>query len=163
MQINIHQNLRKREPSHHMPTLLLSIVTLCLILLSSCGNISGNTSSSISTVVPAPTIDLTTKNQVDTQLLAFQQWITLIQHYNGDTTIYQQQYNTDQQALNNAKTEAAYKSALAKLNAHVDAIKIPALNTEIKSLQSQLQQGQTSWGPTPVPRRLQQYELPTWL
>src|SRR6266705_5986634 len=146
MQINIHQNQHKRGPSHHMPTLLLSIVTLCLILLSSCGNISGNTSSSISTVVPAPTIDLTTKNQVDTQLLAFQQWITLIQHYNGDTTIYQQQYNTDQQALNNAKTEAAYKSALAKLNAQVDAIKIPALKTEIKSLQSQLQQGQTSWG-----------------
>ncbi len=146
MQINIHQNLRKREPSHHMPTLLLSIVTLCLILLSSCGNISGNTSSSISTVVPAPTIDLTTKNQVDTQLLAFQQWITLIQQYNGDTTIYQQQYNTDQQALNNAKTEAAYKSALAKLNSQVDAIKIPALKTEIKSLQNQLQQGQTSWG-----------------
>ena len=102
MQINMHQNQCKREPTHHIPTLLLSILTLCLIILSSCGNNSGNTSPGTSTTIPAPAIDLTTKNQGDTQLLAFQQWITLLQHYNGDTTIYQQQYNTDQQALNNA-------------------------------------------------------------
>src|SRR2546421_1370357 len=146
MQINMHQNQCKREPTHHIPTLLLSILTLCLIILSSCGNNSGNTSSNTSTTIPAPAIDLTTKNQGDTQLLAFQQWITLIQQYNGNTTIYQQQYNVDQQALKSAKTEAAYKSTLAKLNTQVDAIKIPALKTEIKSLQNQLQQGVTSWG-----------------
>ncbi len=105
MQINIHQNQCKREPTHHIPTLLLSILTLCLIMLSSCGNNSGNTSSNTSTTIPAPAIDLTTKNQGDTQLLAFQQWITLIQQYNGNTTIYQQQYNVDQQALKSAKTD----------------------------------------------------------
>jgi len=145
MQINIHHPKCKSEPAHHIPILLLSTLTLCLIILNACGNNSGNTSSSISTTIPTPAIDLTTKNQGDTQLLAFQQWITLMQHYNGDTTIYQQQFNTDQLALNNAKAQSAYNDALAKLNAHVDAIKIPTLKTEIKSLQNQLQQGQTNW------------------
>jgi len=146
MQINIHQNLHKRKSTHHLPTILISTLTLCLILLSACGNNAGNTNSSTSTTFSAPAIDLTTKNQGDTQLLAFQQWITLMQQYNGNTTIYQQQLNTDQQDLNSAKTEAAYTSTLAKLNAQVDAIKIPAMETEIKSLQNQLQQGQSSWG-----------------
>ena len=145
MQINIHQSQRKKEPTHHTPKILISTLTLCLILLSACGTNSGNTNSSMSTTIPASAIDLTTKNMGDTQLLSFQQWITLMQQYNGNITSYQQQLTTDQQAMNNAKTESAYKSALAKLNAHVDAIKIPALKTEIKSLQNQLQQGQTSW------------------
>ncbi len=146
MQINSQQKQLKGETTPHIPTLFLSAIMLCLVLLSACGSNSGNTSSSISTPLPTPTIDLTTKNQGDMQLLALQQWITLIQQYNGDTSIYQQQFHSDQQALNNAKTEASYKSALAKLNAHVDAIKIPAMMTEIKSLQNQLQQGVTSWG-----------------
>src|SRR5229473_1186987 len=146
MQINSQQKRLKGETSPHLPTLFLSAIMLCLVLLSACGSNSGNTSSSISNPLPTPAIDLTTKNQGDMQLLALQQWITLIQRYNGDTSNYQQQFNSDQQALNNAKTEASYKSALAKLDAHVDAIKIPAMMTEIKSLQNQLQQGVTSWG-----------------
>jgi hypothetical protein len=145
MHINIHQNQRKREPTTRITSILLSALTVFLISLSACGNISGNTNSSISTTIPTPTVDLTTKNQGDIQLLAFQQWIALMQQYNGNTTTYQQQLNTDQQALNSAKTEAAYKSALTKLNVHVDAIKIPAMKTEIKNLQNQLQQGQSSW------------------
>jgi L,D-transpeptidase catalytic domain len=136
----------KRKSKHHIPIALLSTLTLCLILLSACGNNASNNASSPSTTIPAPAIDATTKNQGDTQLLAFQQWITLMQLYNGNTTIYQQQLTNDQQALNSAKTEAAYKSTLAKLNAQVAAIKIPAMKTEIKSLQNQLQQGQASWG-----------------
>ena len=146
MQFKLYQNQSKIESKHQIPTLLLSALTLCLILLSACGNNPSNTSSNPSTTIPTPTIDPITKNQGDMQLLAFQQWITLMQQYNGNVTIYQQQLNTDQQTLNNAKTESTYKSALAKLNSHVDAIKIPAMKTEIKSLQNQLQQGQASWG-----------------
>jgi len=146
MQINIHQHQHKTEPTQHIPTILISTLTLCLILLSACANNTGNTNSSTLTTIPAPAIDLTTKNQGDTQLLAFQQWITLMQQYNGNTTIYLQQLNIDQQALNSAKTEAAFKSTLAKLNAQVEAIKIPAMKAEIKSLQIQLEQGQSSWG-----------------
>ena len=146
MQFKLYQNQSKIEFKHQIPTLLLSALTLCLILLSACGNNAINTSSNPSTTIPTPTIDPITKNQGDMQLLAFQQWITLMQQYNGNVTIYQQQLNTDQLALNNAKTESTYTSALAKLNSHVDAIKIPAMKTEIKNLQNQLQQGQASWG-----------------
>lgn len=119
-----------------------------MVVVSACGvnTNTGNANSSISFKVPTPTIDASSKNQGDIQLLAFQQWINLLQQYNGDTSIYQKQFNTDQQALNNATTDASYKSALAKLNAHVDAIKIPTLKTEIKSLQNQLQQGVANWG-----------------
>src|SRR5713226_9361396 len=99
MQINSQQKQHKGENTRHIPTLILSAILLCLVVVSACGTNSGNTSSSGSTTLPAPTIDLTTKNQGDIQLLAFQQWITLIQQYNGDFSIYQQQFNTDQQAL----------------------------------------------------------------
>jgi hypothetical protein len=146
MQINSQQKQHNGENTRHIPTLFLSTIMLCLVVLSACGTNSGTTNSSISTTLPAPTIDITTKNQGDLQLSAFQQWISLIQQYNGDTSIYQQQFNTDQQALNNAKTEASYKSALVVLNTQVDAIKIPAMKTEIKSLQNQLQQGVANWG-----------------
>jgi L,D-transpeptidase catalytic domain len=148
MQTNLYQKRGKRETTHHIPTMLLSSIVLCLMLVSACGinSNSGNTNSGISYTIPTPPIDTTSKNQGDMQLLAFQQWINLVQQYNGDISIYQQQFTTDQQALNNAKTEASYTSALVKLNAHVAGIKIPAMKTEIKSLQKQLQQGVVSWG-----------------
>ncbi len=130
MQINSQVQQRKRHTTRHIPTILLSAIILCLVLLSACSSNAGNTGSSSSTPVSTPTIDPTSKNQGDMQLLAFQQWISLMQQYNGDTTIYQQQFNADQQALNHARTEVAYKAALAKLNAHVAAIKIPAMKTE---------------------------------
>jgi cell division protein FtsB len=146
MGINARVKLRRGHSTRHIPTVFLSVIMLCLVLLSACGANSGNTTSSISTAVAIPTIDLTTKNQGNMQLLAFQQWITLMQQYDGDTTTFQQQFNADQQALNDAKTLIAYKAALAKLNAHVDAIKIPAMKTESKSLQNQLQQEVATWG-----------------
>src|SRR5260370_36841456 len=113
---------------------------LCLLLLSACGKISGNTVSTTATSPIAPVIDPTLKNQGDTQLQAFQQWIALMQQYNGNTNTYQQVYNADQQALNDTSTAAAYKSALAKLNAHVQPIEIPAIQTESHPHQYQLHQ-----------------------
>ena len=145
MQTTIHQKKRKNKPARHIAALLLSTITLCLILLSACGSNQGNKVTNSSNTLPVPAINPTTKNQGAIQILAFQQWISLMQQYNGNTTIYQQQLTVDQQALNNAKTESAYKSALSKLNFHVDAIKIPAMKTEIKSLQNQLHQDQSSW------------------
>src|SRR5271157_4626607 len=146
MQINAQVQQRKRCITHHIPAVFLSAIMLCLILLSACGSNAGNTGSSSSTAVSTPTIDPTSKNQGYMQLLAFQQWISLMQQYNGDITTFQQQFNADQQALNNARTEVAYKAALVKLNAHVDAIKIPAMKTESQNLQNQLQQEVASWG-----------------
>jgi L,D-transpeptidase-like protein len=146
MQINTEVQQRKRHTTRHKPIAFLSAIILCLVLLSACASNAGNTGSSSSTAVSTPTIDPTSKNQGSMQLLAFQQWISLMQQYSGDTTTFQQQYTADQQALNNARTEVAYKAALAKLNAHVAAIKIPAIKTESQSLQSQLQQEVASWG-----------------
>ena len=140
--------LRKRHAEGPIPALFLSVVMLCLVLLSACSMNSGDTASSTSTAVPTPVIDLTLKNQGDMQLYTFQQWIALMQQYNGNTSTFQQQYNADQQALNNATTGDAYKSALAKLNAHVEAIKIPAMKTESQSIQHQLQQEVVSWSQT---------------
>ncbi len=107
---------------------------------------AGNAAISSSIATSTPTIDPTYKNQGELQLQAFQQWISLMQQYGGNTTTFQQQYIADQQALNNARTLDAYKAALAKLNVHVAAIKIPAMKTESQNLQSQLQQEVASWG-----------------
>jgi hypothetical protein len=146
MLFNLQVRQSKRRTTPHIPTILFSALMLCLVLLSACSSNAGNTGAGSPTAVSTPTIDSTTKNQGDLQLLAFQQWISLMQQYNGNTTIYQQQFHTDQQALNNASTEGAYITALAKLNAHVAAIKIPAMKTESQNLQNQLQQEVASWG-----------------
>ncbi|GAC1389053.1 MAG: hypothetical protein NVS4B11_06580 [Ktedonobacteraceae bacterium] len=80
------------------------------------------------------------------QLKAFQQWLTLMKQYSGDTTSYQQQYDTDKQALQMAKTDTAYKVALTTLNSHVSAIQLPAMKAESSHLQQQLKQEVVAWG-----------------
>ena len=79
------------------------------------------------------------------QLEAFQQWIALMQQYGGKADRYQQQYTSDQQALNAATTDASYQSALQTLNGHVKAIKLPTLKTEALSLQSKLTSEANAW------------------
>jgi lipoprotein-anchoring transpeptidase ErfK/SrfK len=131
--------------------LLLSTFLLCTLLLSACdfpGNGSASTTHATNTptMTPTPTIDTTLSNQGATQLKAFQQQIALIKQYGGDTTTYQQQYDADQQALQTAKTDAAYKAALTTLNGHVNTIQLPALKTESAGLLKQLNQEVASWG-----------------
>ena len=82
------------------------------------------------------------------ELQAFQQWIALTRQYSGDITSYQQQYSSDQQALHSAQSDAAYKNAMARLQGHVDAIKIPAMKIEGTALLQQLKQQVTAWGQT---------------
>jgi lipoprotein-anchoring transpeptidase ErfK/SrfK len=146
MQFNAQVKQIKRQTTRHIPTIVTSLILLSLLLLSACGSNGGNTSSVSSDIASTPTIDTTSKNQGNMQLLAFQQWISLIQQYNGNTTTFQMQYTADQHALDNAGTEVAYKAALATLNAHVVAIKIPAMKAESQSLLSQLRQEVASWG-----------------
>ena len=133
--------------------LLLSAFLLCTLLFSACdfpGNGSASTNhanaTSTPTMTPTPTIDTTLSNQGATQLKAFQKWIAQMKQYGGDTTTYQQQYDADQQALQAAKTDTAYKTALTTLNGHVTAIQLPTLKTESASLQQQLNQEVASWG-----------------
>jgi L,D-transpeptidase catalytic domain len=146
MKIRLQAKMRKSHMKPKMPAILLSLVVLCLVLLSACSTNTGKTVSNTSPPIPTPTSDSALKNQGEMQLRTFQQWIALMQQYNGDTTTFQQQYSSDLQTLNNAKTATAYVAALAKLNAHVEAIKIPAMKAESQSLQYQLQQEVASWG-----------------
>ena len=135
---------------YHIPAVLLSALVLCLVLLSACGSLSngGNRQSvsSTPTALPTPAVDPTLQNQGTTELQTFQQWITLMQKYNGNTATFQQQYTSDQEALQNAKTSTAYNAALSTLKNHVLGIQIPAMKTEGQSLQQQLQQGVASFG-----------------
>ena len=135
---------------YHIPAVLLSALVLCVVLLSACGSLSngGNrqSASSTPTALPTPAVDPTLQNQGTTELQTFQQWITLMQKYNGNTATFQQQYTNDHEALQNAKTSTAYNAALSTLKNHVQAIQIPAMKTEGQSLQQQLQQGVASFG-----------------
>jgi L,D-transpeptidase catalytic domain len=136
---------------YRVPGPLLCVMALCFLLLSACSSISidNNTktnTASTPTALPSPTIDPTLQNQGDIQLQTFQQWIDLMQTYNGNTSTYTQQYNSDQQSLQQAKTSASYKVTLATLHSHVMAIQLPAMKAESLSLQQQLQQEVSSWG-----------------
>jgi hypothetical protein len=69
-----------------------------------------------------------------------------MQQYKGSITTYQQQYNSDQQVLRTASSDAAYKTALHTLNTHVAAIQIPAMKTESNFLFQELQQDAANFG-----------------
>ena len=145
------QQHKKHSIRYRLSVLLISGLALCLLLLSACSPSNSGTGASTtptSTLLPTPSIDASLQNQGEMQLQAFQQWITLLQQYGGDTASYQQQYSVDQQALQNAKTSTAYKTALTALNAHVEVIKLPAMKIEAQHFLQQLQQQVTAWGQT---------------
>jgi hypothetical protein len=127
----------------------LTVLALCALLLAACSSAStgigiGGTTTPGAT--PSPTISQTLQDQGAMELQSFQQWIAMLKQYGGDTTSYQQQYTSDQQALANAHTSAAYNSALQTLQAHTKAIQIPALKQESSSLQQTLESQVSSWG-----------------
>ena len=85
--------------------LAASVFLLLLVLLSACSapaisNTPG--SGSTPTTIATPTVSAALQKQGDAQLQTYQQWIALMQQYQGDVTTYQQQYNSDQQALHAA-------------------------------------------------------------
>ena len=149
--ITYEQKQTEKDNARRMATTVTSLFILCLLLLSAC-SFPGNTGSATAskpdapTVIPTPTIDTTLSKQGSTQLQAFQQWIVLMKQYGGDTTSYQQQYDADQQAFQQAKTDTAYKATLTTLKSQVAAIQLPAMKAESVHLQQQLQQEVAAWG-----------------
>jgi hypothetical protein len=147
-----NKSVRTRSSfSHQLRTLTLSGLFLCIFLLSACSgaatsNTGTTTAANRPTPLPSPTIDRTLQNQGTAQLQTFQQWISLMQQYKGTTTTYQQQYTNDQQALQAATSNTAYKSALTALNGHVAAIQLPAMKTETGYLYQELQQDAANFG-----------------
>ncbi|GAC1384902.1 MAG: hypothetical protein NVSMB33_13650 [Ktedonobacteraceae bacterium] len=145
-----YRHLYQKQPGrHYLLPLLLSGMLLCMLLFSACSStITGGTTRTTDTPTPLPTpaIDATLQNQGNSELQTFQQWISLMQKYNGDTTMYQQQYTSDHQSLQNAQTRSAYTATLSTLKKHVVAIQLPTMKAETQNLQQQLQQQVTSWG-----------------
>jgi lipoprotein-anchoring transpeptidase ErfK/SrfK len=136
-----------RQSRHTWSAYLASaLVVLLAVLLTACSAGTANTASNTPTPPPTATINPTLQKQGDMELQTYQQWIALMQQYNGNTSSYQQQYTADQQALQSARNETAYKAALAKLQAQVDAIKIPAMKTQANALLQQLKQGAATFG-----------------
>ncbi len=146
--MNNSQKQHRQGVQRHLTTMLLSGLTLCLFLLSACASNNGTTNATVNstTIISTPTIDATLKNQGTTQLQTFQQWISLMQQYGGDSTSYQQQYNADQQSLQSALTSATYKTTLNTLQTHIQAIQLPAMKVESQSLQQKLVDQAKGWG-----------------
>jgi hypothetical protein len=129
----------------------LCVLAGCFFLLSACsGTTTQNTThasvNNSPTSIATPTISLTQQNEGNAELQTFQQWIALMQQYHGDVTTYQQQYSSDQQALQSATSSSAYTHALHTLQGHVAAIRIPAMKAETMDLFKELQSEATSFG-----------------
>src|SRR5579871_914767 len=142
-------SVRKQSSHGFRPrALFLSVLLLALFLFSACGSSSNQPGSATTTAAssPTPSVSVSLQSQGDAQLATFQQWINLMQQYQGNITTYQQQYTSDQQALRNAANDTAYKTALNTLNAHVVAIQIPALKAESTYLLQKLSQDAASFG-----------------
>ena len=121
---------------------------LSMVLLSACGtNASSRTTvQGEPTTLNTPAVNDIMKGQGDTQLQTFQQWIDLLKQYKGDATTYQQQLQSDQQALQNAGSAQDYQNALNSLKNHVEAIKLPAMKAETGELQQQLTNEVATYG-----------------
>lgn len=144
-----HMQLQRfRSSPKYLSVLICSGLALMLLFLSACGSstptilVKSGTTGAIAT----PVIDPVLTTQGTAQLQSFQQWIGLVKQYGGNTTKYQQQYDVALQALQAAKTDAAYSSTLNTLNGQVAAIQMPAMKIEDQKLQQQLKQEVDAWG-----------------
>jgi hypothetical protein len=139
-------------PQLNKPILLMSIVVLCVMLLSACStDTSGGTptrktqlgkpsSPTQPTVVASLTPDATM------ELQTYQQWISTMQQAHGDVNAYQQRYLSDQKALKGAKSTQDYQNALNTIRGHIGDIQLPALKVEAADLYQQFQQKVATWG-----------------
>jgi len=128
---------------------IAGLLICCLLLLSACdtssspkatGQIYRHGATLKAAVTPLQ------REQGQMQLAAFQQWIALMQQFQGKIGTYQQQFAHDQQALSTAQTPQAYQAALQVVRQHVESIKIPALKNEASDLERELARRSSSWG-----------------
>lgn len=116
----------------------------CLLLLSAC---SGTPSPRNTLMVLKPAaVDMSLKAHGQLQLQTFQQWIRLMQQYNGQTNFYAQELLSDRRKLDAAKTDAGYQNALQALQQHTASVQIPALKNEASYQLQQLTQQVSAWG-----------------
>src|SRR5437879_5618542 len=120
---------------------LASALMAFLLFLSACGTSStgtvpSNASAPTTIPSPSPTVNPVLHQQGALNLQTFQQWIALMKQYGGNVNTYQQQYASDQQALNSATSNSAYQAALKKLQDHVNAIQLPTMKAEARDRKS---------------------------
>ncbi len=127
------------------PGLFTLFLLVCLLALNACGSLNNSQSVKKAGDHAQAALAISLRQQGQTQLRAFQQWIALMQQFQGNTSSYQQTYTSDQRALRSARTNATYHTALNTLTEHVDHIKIAALKAEAGDLQQQLNQQYTAW------------------
>jgi len=128
-------------------SLLAGLAIMLLFSACSLNNTAQATNTQKYATTPTPTINATLANNGAMQLQTFQQWINLMQQYQGDVTLYQKQYDIDQQALQNAHTDSEYTSTLSTLTSQIDAIKLPTMKTEAQKLHQQLASDLAAWSP----------------
>ncbi len=146
----MHKTTRLQQHRHYFhPAYVLYGLLLCLFLSGCQLGANGDTTKTNTTTptpTPQPAIDATLKDKGAMQLESFQQWLGLMKQYGGDTTTYQQQYQADQQALQQAQSVDAYNKALATTTGHVNAIQLPTMKVEAQSLQQKLKTQVNNWG-----------------
>lgn len=119
-----------------------------LLLLSACNGLFGTNASHLNTLMvrrPA-SIDVSLKAEGKLQLESFQQWVGLLQQYNGQVDTYGQELLSDRHALNRAKTTTDYQQALQNLQQHTASIQIPALKNEANYQYQFLIRQAENWG-----------------
>ncbi|HEX7733805.1 MAG TPA: L,D-transpeptidase [Ktedonobacteraceae bacterium] len=122
---------------------------LCyLLLLSACNGDTGSNAARLNALMlhRRVTLDATMRESGQLQIQTFQQWIGLMQQFNGSVGTYGQELLSDKHALDTAKNIADYQNALQRLRRHTTAIQIPALKNEANYQQRQLAQEATAWG-----------------
>lgn len=83
-----------------------------------------------------------------TKLNQFNQDIQLIKQYGGDVSGYQQQFTTDQQNLNNAKSLSDFLHVSSQIDADIASIQVPLTKAQAYSLLNQFNQEVNAWGQT---------------
>jgi lipoprotein-anchoring transpeptidase ErfK/SrfK len=140
-------NLRSLPHQRRLYLLLLSFLgnlTLCLTL-SNCQFVSALLPPSQPTPTPTIPVSADQKKQGASELQAFQYWITVLKNAGRQVDGYQQRYNRDQQALQQATTKTTYQAVLKTTQADVQTIELPAIKVETSILQKQLQTLASNW------------------
>lgn len=146
-------NKNSETKNREISIILSSILLVCTLLLGACNGASSGpkavaASSPTATAVPLPTVSPALQTQGTAQLQDFQHWISLLQQYGGDASSYQQQYTSDEQALNTATSDSTYSAALQTLKQHLAAIQFPTLKVEAPALRQKLIAEAKAWGTT---------------
>src|SRR5579883_769924 len=116
--LSLSQASRRARQSFLVPLLIG-----CLLVCSACSDLKGTKTVNINgpqrRAAPVVNISALLKAQGQMQLETLQQWIALMQRYQGPSDVYQQELASARQALGTARNARAYQIALQTLTGQV--------------------------------------------